>query len=242
MLLKKKILIFIIILLFIIPGKLFAQDIQFSGWVAWYHTQKLSEHWGYSFDAQLRSSDKYDYLKNVLLRPAINYYFAENKLVGLGYAYFATDGRTAVGAKTFRPENRIWQQFIYSHKLGKDIAVSHRFRLEERFLGETAPNKNDEVFAQRVRYFVRGIVPLKNDSTVFNRGTYLALQNEVFVNVQNKEKLNNHFFDQNRAYIGIGYRFSKKIDLEIAYLNQYSKQAKTYTLNNVEHLALYTRL
>ncbi|MDN5288224.1 MAG: hypothetical protein JWR38_4498 [Mucilaginibacter sp.] len=240
--LKKKLLVLIIILLFIIPTKLFAQDSQFSGWIALFHTQRLSEHWGYSFDGQLRSSDKFGYLKNVLIRPAANYYFAKNKVVALGYAYFTTDGRTAAGNETFRPENRIWEQYLYTHKLGKSIAVSHRFRLEQRFLGETAANKNDEAFAQRFRYYIRGIIPFKNDSAVFNRGLYLALQNEIFVNVQNLDKVNTHFFDQNRAYIGLGYRLSKKVDVEIAYLNQYSKQAKTYTVNNVAHLAFYTRL
>lgn len=238
--LKQKLSV-LIVLLFIVPAKLFAQDNQFSGWAALFHSQKLSEHWGYSFDGQFRSHDQISYLKNVLLRPSANYYFAKNKVGALGYAYIATNGRTASGDKTFRPEHRIWQQYTYSHKMGKSIAVSHRFRLEQRFLGNTAANKNDNYFAQRFRYFARGVIPFKNDSAVFSKGPFLALQNEVFVNVQHKNKVNKHFFDQNRAYVAVGYRISKMIDVETGYLNQYIKQAESYTLNHVAQLAFYTR-
>ncbi|SDE40379.1 Protein of unknown function [Mucilaginibacter pineti] len=238
--LKQKLSI-LIVLAFLVPAKLFAQDNQFSGWAAVFHSQKLSQHWGYSFDGQFRSADQVNFLKNTLLRPSANYYFAKNKVGALGYAYIATNGRTASGDKTFRPEHRIWQQYTYSHKVGKNVAVAHRFRLEQRFMGHSAPNKNDQYFSQRLRYFVRGIVPLKSDSAIFTQGAFLALQNEVFVNIQNKNKVNKHTFDQNRAYVAVGYRINKMIDIETGYLNQYIKQAENYTLNHVAQLALYTR-
>jgi hypothetical protein len=238
--LKKKLLVLIVLLFFIVPAKLFAQDNQFSGWGAWFHFQRFSEHWGASFDGQLRSHDELSYLKHILIRPAANYYFASNKVAALGYAYVATAGRTVDGDKTFRPEHRIWQQYTYSHKLGKNTAVSHRFRLEQRFLGNIT-NQNNHYFSQRLRYFVRGVIPFKNDSAVFSKGPFLALQNEAFANVQNKNKVNKHFFDQNRAYVAVGYRINKKVDVETGYLNQYIKQAEGYTLNHVAQLALYTR-
>ena len=93
----KKQLAIAAILLFVVPAKLRAQDNQFSGWAALFHTQKLSDRWGYSFDAQLRSHDEISYLKHILLRPSANYYFAKNKVGALGYAYIATNGRTASG-------------------------------------------------------------------------------------------------------------------------------------------------
>jgi hypothetical protein len=238
--LKKKLLVFAALLL-IIPARLFAQDNQFSGWAAVFHSQKLSEHWGYSFDGQLRSHDELSYLKHILLRPSANYYFAKNKVGALGYAYIATYGRTTAGDQTFRPEHRIWQQYTYTHKLSKNVNLAHRFRLEQRFLGNTAATKNDHYFAQRFRYFARAIVPLKKDSAVFAQGPFVALQNEVFVNIQNKNKVNKHFFDQNRAYVAVGYRINKMIDVETGYLNQYIKQAEAYTINHVAQLAFYTR-
>jgi hypothetical protein len=222
------------------PCKLFAQENQFSGWAALFHTQRFSPKWGMSFDAQFRSANHYDYLRNVLLRPSINYYFDKNKIGAVGYAYVSTNGRTITGEETFRPESRIWEQFIINHKVGKSVALQHRFRLEQRFVGNSASNRGDHYFSQRLRYFARAVIPFSGDS-VFTKGPFMGLQNEVFVNVQNKDKVNRHFFDQNRAYVAFGYRFSKKFDTEVGYLNQYQKQANTYTVNHIIQTAFYTR-
>ncbi len=121
-----------------------AQTNELSGWAAWFHTQRFSKHWGVSFDSQFRSADQADYLKNVLLRPNLNYYFG-NKSATLGYAYVSANGRTATGDKTLRHENRIFEQFIITQKAGVNTAISHRFRLEQRFWGATAVQQ--EVFS-----------------------------------------------------------------------------------------------
>jgi hypothetical protein len=216
-----------------------AQTNELSGWAAWFHTQRFNKHWGASFDGQFRSAHHAESLKNVLLRPNLNYYFGGNKSATLGYAYVSTNGRTATGAKTFREENRIFEQFIVTQKAGVNTAISHRFRLEQRYLGATPTQQ--EVFSQRVRYFIRGLIPFNSEPT-FTNGTFLALQNEVFANVQNKAKVNNHFFDQNRAYVAFGYRINKKIDIEAGYLNQYIQQTQAHTINHIVQIALYTRI
>ncbi|MGP2553986.1 DUF2490 domain-containing protein [Mucilaginibacter rubeus] len=174
---------------------------------------------GASFDAQFRSADQYDYLRNILLRPSVNYYFANNKIAALGYAYAANNGRNADGAPTFRPESRIWEQFIVNQKLGKATILQHRLRLEQRFVGNTTL-RNDQYFAQRFRYFARAVISLRHD-TLFTQGPFISLQNEVFINARNKSKVNGRIFDQNRAYVAIGYRLSKKMGIEKGYLNQY---------------------
>ena len=226
------------ILPFVIAQAATAQTNELTTWGAWFHTQKFSEHWGAGFDAQFRSSNHVGYLRNILLRPSASYYFDKDHRLDLGYAYIATNGRTAAGAKTFRPEHRIFEQFIISQKAGTNTGITHRFRLEQRFLGQTATQP--DVNAQRFRYFVRAVIPLSKQAP-FTQGTFVGLQNEVFANVQNKDKINKHFFDQNRAYAALGYRLNKKVDVEIGYLNQYIKQAEAYTINNVIQLALYTR-
>lgn len=226
----------------LLSTRLFAQSSQTTVWGAWFHTQRLSDKWGVAFDGQFRSADDVKYLRNILLRPSIAYYFDNNHVASIGYAYIGTNGRN-LDEKTHRNESRIWEQFVISHKVGR-IPLTHRFRLEQRFLGNTSVGDvegNDNLFSQRFRYFVRGIVPFKKDS-IFTQGIYLAAQNELFLNLQNKNKLNNSVYDQNRAFIAIGYRFSKKIDIEAGYLNQYSKVSKSsYTHNNVAQLVVYTR-
>lgn len=234
---KFKVFLFCCAIQLTVAGMASAQTNELSGWAAWFHTQKFNNHWGAAFDGQFRSAHHGAYLRNMLLRPSASYYFDKNHRTDLGYAYIATNGR-AGDNKTFRPEHRIFQQFIISHKAGSNTAVSHRFRLEQRFLGQTATQQ--DIFAQRFRYFVRGVVPFNKDA-VFTKGTFLALQNEAFANVQNKDKINKHTFDQNRAYMALGYRLNKMIDVEAGYLNQYIKQAETYTINHVMQVALYTR-
>jgi len=214
-----------------------AQLNEFTGWGAWFHTQKFSKHWGAFFDAQFRSSNDFGYLRNPLLRPAVSYYFNKNNIASLGYLFTGAHRKTGT-ENTFRTEHRIFQQYILMQKINSNTALQHRFRLEQRFVGSLG--KSDNYFAQRLRYFARSVVPFKKDS-VFTKGVFVGLQNEVFVNVQNKARLNGQFFDQNRAYAAIGYRLNKMIDLETGYLNQYINQAEGYTVNHVLQLVLYTR-
>jgi len=51
----------------------------------------------------------------------------------------------------------------------------------------------------------------------FTQGFFAALQNEVFVNIGDPSPVNGKFFDQNRAYLAVGYRWSRQFDLEMGY-------------------------
>jgi hypothetical protein len=234
----KKILTLFLLITILIPCKLFAQENRFSGWAALFHSQKFSPKWGMSFDGQFRSANHYDYLQNILLRPSVNYYFDNNKMAALGYAYIATNGR-AGSMETYRPESRIWEQLTINTKLSKNTTLQHRFRLEQRFVGNTTA-KTDHYFSQRLRYFARAVVPFKRDS-VFSKGPFLGLQNEVFVNVHNNHKVNKHFFDQNRAYVALGYRLHKKADVEFGYMNQFVQHISSSYFNHILQAAIYTR-
>ncbi|MGI4022139.1 MAG: DUF2490 domain-containing protein [Janthinobacterium lividum] len=194
-----------------------AQTNEFTGWGAWFYSHRFSKHWGVLFDAQFRSADDWKYLRNPLLRPAINYYFDKNKQLSAGYLFTGTHRKNET-ENIFRIEQRIFEQFIVTHKVGFNKQLQHRFRLEQRFVN--SQGNQSKYFAQRLRYFARGIIPFKKDSA-FTKGIFIGLQNEIFVNVQNRARLNGEFFDQNRAYAAVGYRLNKRIDLETGYLNQY---------------------
>jgi hypothetical protein len=70
---------------------------------------------------------------------------------------------------------------------------------------------------------------------------FAAVQNEVFLNVQNKDEVNGSLFDQNRAYGAAGYRFSPKVDVEAGYLHQSVNGRNFNTNNHIVQVALYTR-
>ena len=223
----------LILLFTIFTCNTFAQKVENTGWLAWNHSDKFSDKFGLHLDVQFRSADDYQFMRNIMVRPGLHYYLTQNQTLTVGYLYVNTQSRTESEVNHFI-ESRIWEQYMVNHKVGK-LPITHRLRLEQRFINNGPP-----VFSQRFRYFVRGLIPIKADST-FNKGIFVALQNEVFLNLQNKAKINDNLFDQNRAYVAAGYRFSKKIDLETGYLLQYSKGKLQDTRNHVWQLALYTR-
>jgi hypothetical protein len=210
-------------------------QIQNSGWLTLVNNTKFNEKWGVALDVQFRSADNWSYLRNVLVRPGITYYINSASNVTAGFLYATTRTELPTGT-TNLVEQRIWEQFIYNHKIKSSFAT-HRLRLEQRFM-ET---NTGDIFAQRARYFFRMLQPLQRSPSGFDQGIFIALQNELFFNIQNKDALNKSLFDQNRFMIAAGYRFAKKIDLEAGYLNQYIHGATTNTSNRVLQLALYTR-
>jgi hypothetical protein len=221
----------------ILPSKLIAQSSnQNSGWTALFHSQKFNNKIGAHFDFQVRSADDFDYVRNILIRPGITWFIDGNKNATLGYALILTNQRLEGAANDQLTESRIWEQFIFNQKIGK-IPLAHRFRLEQRFI-ETPL---EDVFSNRIRYFIRSVIPLTPQEDKFNTGLFMALQNEVFLNLQNKDKLNGHIFDQNRAYAALGYRLSPKMDIEAGYLNQAIKGRSSNTANHAVQVAFYTR-
>jgi hypothetical protein len=234
----KRFLFYIIIIFLSTNFTVVAQTVkQNSGWFLFLNNTKINKKWGAYFDMQLRTTDDYKKVRNLLLRPGITYYLSPKQEITLGYLLNPTYVYQSSQLDYHLTEHRIWEQYVFKHKL-KAIAVNHRFRLEQRFIERYQAK---DLFSQRFRYFFRFIIPLQKELQNFEKGAYLALQNEIFLNLQNKDELNTHVFDQNRAYGALGYRLNKKIDLEVGYLNQYSKGAVNNTINNVIQVAVYTK-
>lgn len=232
------------ILLMIMPAMAFAQS-QFTGWLASFNTFKTGKKTSIHFDAQLRSTDEFKQTQTLLLRPGINFHINKTTTLTAGYA-FISNRRNISGVSDMTVEHRIWQQALINQKI-KRITLAHRFRFEQRFLPMVTV-QNDELetngytMTGRLRYFARAILPFNKQSS-FTKGAFGALQNEIFVNVIDKYKVNGEFFDQNRAYLAIGYRLSPKADLEIGYLNQYVNGAgSAFANNHVLQVAGYLRL
>jgi hypothetical protein len=217
---------------------------QFSGWLATFNTVKVGKKTSIHSDFQWRSGDEIKFTQTLLLRAGLNYHLTKKSTLTAGYA-FIHNYRNMGGVDGYVPEHRIWEQFIYAHKIGK-VNTSHRFRLEQRFISRTfvsndALQKDGTVYASRFRYFIRNILPF-NNSTTFKKGPFAALQNEVFLNIGNKANVNGKTFDQNRLYGAIGYRFSKKFDLEAGYMNQYINGRTNDVNNHIVQVASYIRL
>ncbi len=221
---------------------LFAQT-RHSGWLASFNSFKTGKKTSIHAEAQLRSTDEIRQVQTLLLRAGLNYQLNSHLTVTAGYAYISN--KQSVGnVHGFAPEHRAWEQLLLQHRWSR-VFVSHRFRLEQRWLPITGV-VDDQIETDgyrpsgRFRYFLRNIIPFQN-SPVFTKGPFAAVQNEVFLNVTGKSKVNGRFFDQNRLYLALGYRLRPTFDMEIGYLNQYVLGRTGRTNNHVLQLACYLR-
>jgi hypothetical protein len=222
----------------------------FSGWGALFMSWKLDPRFSIVFDGQVRSNNEWKEVQSFIARPGLQYKINKNRnmFVTLGYGYIGNHRRIS-GVDGWGPEHRIWEQFILNQSFkpgGHALSLQHRFRLEQRFISRSFLGVNELEtrgydFAQRLRYFARAIYPLKK-SNAFTKGSFISLQNELFLNISNTNAVNGKFFDQNRAYGSIGYRFSPVFDLEIGYMNQYISGRTSNTSNSIIQLAGYLRI
>lgn len=185
------------------------------GWFNLTHTQKLSPKFDLLTDFQFRSANNFDYLGTRLLRGALGYNLNKQHSVALGYAN-VTDWEMMDDEKISTLENRFFQQYIYKNVVER-LRLNFRVRFEQRFRGP------EDEFSQRLRLQLGAVVPLIADEK-FSKGMYALLQSEVMFNVQNKEKINNSFFDQHRPLVALGYRFNKHIDTEVGYLRMQQRK------------------
>jgi Protein of unknown function (DUF2490) len=224
---------------------------QFMGWAAAFGSVKLNNQFGLHLEAQLRSGDEWKEVRSYILRTGLIYYIRANQNATVGYA-FIDHHRRIGGVSGWGPEHRIWEQYILNLPLNlsnRFISIQNRLRLEQRFISASVVSGDkletkDFNFSQRLRYFVRGIFPLlPNPEKRFQKGAFFSLQDEIFVNLGDASATNGKFFDQNRLYFSLGYRFSPKYDAEIGYMYQYLEgRGDAKTNNNILQLAGYFRL
>lgn len=208
---------------------------QQSGWAAWFNTTKFSERWSLVSDAQLRSSDGWEEPRNLLLRAGGSYAISPQLSLVAGYAYIDTYSPTAPTLT----EHRSWQQLVAQQRV-LGYPLTHRLRLEQRFIERVGTK---DLYSDRLRYFLRLVAPIEVAAPGgFVRGSYLALQNELFLHLTARSELNGRLFDQNRLYGGLGYRISPRLDVELGYLNQRLEGRVQDTDNHVVQFSLHTRL
>ena len=197
---------------------LLSQSNTSNGWVVSNHEQKISEKISFKTDVQFRSANQFKYVEAVLLRPYLVFSLTSKHSLGAGYAYLGNKTIESNQQK-FQIEHRIWQQFQIENKWNKS-EITNRVRLEQRFIQKEAAFN----FVQRFRYYARFQSAIFKGSA--DGGFFVGLQNEIFLNIQNKEVVNDKLFDQNRVYAGLGFRFSQAVAIEAGYIYRYQIEDK----------------
>lgn len=205
-----------VILLFA-PLSLFAQSSDFGNWLIYFGDKKINNKWNWHHEVQYRNFNFIGDTEQLLLRTGLGYNLSENNNnIHLGYAFIYSEpyiGNTE--EKTSFSEHRIYQQFITRQAFGR-FSIQHRYRFEQRFF--------EDDFRLRLRYFLAFNIAL-NSKHIADKTLYLSAYNELFVNSEQT------FFDRNRLYGGLGYRFSKNIRAEIGVMNQTTNSVSRNQLN-----------
>ncbi|MBK8818800.1 MAG: DUF2490 domain-containing protein [Saprospiraceae bacterium] len=223
---KRIILIFTI--LFFTFGFMSAQNTRINhhntiGWFNYFGTIKLSKKFGLHTEYQWRRDEIITDWQQSLLRIGLNYSLNPRVLFRVGYGWIETFpyGEYSInGLGRDFSEHRVFEMVQLSHKEGI-IDFSHRFMLEQRFVGRYSSaneTKEDEFpLLHRIRYMVRCQAPLKGKE-IKDKTPYVAIYDEVFIGFG--KNVNANVFDQNRIGIVFGYRFNKNVRIEGGYLNQ----------------------
>jgi hypothetical protein len=145
-------------------------------------------------------------------RVGLGYQLTDNNKVIFGYAY--QYGEPPYG-KTQLNEQRAWQQHEYKLNLAESDTLTFRSRLEER----TVDISDDT----SVRF--REQAKLTHN---LNKKWSLIASEEFFTNVNKTNWGPVSGFDQNRGFVGVGYKFNDNYRTEIGYLNQYMNRENNY--------------
>jgi hypothetical protein len=189
---------------------------QIGAWYMYFFGKNLPDSkWGFQGDAQWRNWDLGGDLEQLLLRGGVTYRPQSiNALLTLGYANITT-GAFGDSSATVN-EDRIYQEALLPHQLGDRVFLRHRFRFEQRW----AENQD---FRTRFRYALFMDIPL-NQADMSEGAVYLALYNELFINMENDigDGRMVNTYDRNRSYAAIGYSLRDKLKLQGGYMYQHS--------------------
>ena len=238
---NKKELIFFTVIFFISLQNFFGQNNRLNtsnniGWFNYFGTFKVSEKFGFHTEYQWRRDNIIKDWQQSLLRVGLNYNLNPRILFRLGYAWIETFpyGEIPIsGLGRDFTEHRIFEMVQLSHKEGI-IDFSHRFMLEQRFVGRYS-SANETVedefpLLNRARYMFRLQVPLKGRE-IKDKTPYIAFYDEIFIGFG--ENVNANVFDQNRIGVLMGFRFNKNVRIEGGYINQTLQLGRQINSKNI---------
>jgi len=210
-------IVLMVITLSLLPGILRGQEKEFENrdmiWLGYFDQTRLTNKSGVWIDLHLRLNEFGSEKHTALARIAYMYYLTDHTKLSAGYAHqtlYGHDGNPNV------PEHRGWQQIQWTEKK-RGFNMMQWVRLEERFREKVSEGEltGDYAFNYRIRYNMAFTIPLTGKE-VAPKTPFLFVNNEVFINF-GKEIVNN-YFDQNRAFIGGGYQFTKHLNAQLGYM------------------------
>jgi hypothetical protein len=215
----KRLTFLLLLLLFLLPtGFARSKSNDLGQWDAISLELPVSDKVKASLDLQGRLNQNITSKDQLFIRPSIGYQVTPHVSLWQGYTWAPkfNDG--------MRNENRVWQQVLFEHSY-KDIAITNRIRLEERFIANVPGT------SVRGRHLFRLSKPFGH-----HKKWYLLTSNEFFVNINSKMGGPQSGFDQNRSFIGLGRKLTRHVSVEAGYQLQYVNERDTP--DNLNHIGL----
>ncbi|QKG57590.1 DUF2490 domain-containing protein [Hymenobacter sp. BRD128] len=195
-------------------------------WFTYSADHQVAAKWAVHTEAQWRRVQAGGHPQQLLLRLGGVYGLAKDVQLGGGYTYFVTYpyGRyptAELGQPT--PEHRVYEDVTFGADYAR-LHLTHRLRLEQRWLGLLDPARPTEVaswqYQNRARYQLAGQVPLQG-ATLDDHEWYVTFFDELFISFG--PNVGQNVFNQNRLSGGLGHQFTKNFQLELNYLNQWTQ-------------------
>lgn len=183
----------------------------FQIWIPININAKLTEQLRGFLELQPRIGDNASNLTSAIVRPALGWALNEKATLWVGYGMQADS--VTPDSDTYLIENRAWQGFTWKDTANeKQLIWEVRNRLEERFLAQNAAPS----IRWRTRFRVEQLIPDWPSWSVI-------ASEEIFVTLN--DNANNANLQagaqQNRLYVGVGYRFAPEVQMETGYLYQH---------------------
>ncbi|REC62890.1 DUF2490 domain-containing protein [Chryseobacterium pennae] len=175
-------------------------------WFQYLMSAKLTDKSTLTALTQYRSFDLAYDTRLFLVSAYVDYEVAPEVRPAVGAMFLILDSYKSDNTKKERYEKRPFQQVSLGGNIGR-TSISHRFRVEERFISN--PNE----FIVRLRYLISLRIPFNKAGE--KERLYGILKNEIRMNASKEET-----FDSNRLTAGIGIKTGKTSAIEVAFINQ----------------------
>lgn len=181
---------------------------------------EFNKHWSAALDMQFRYEYTDGDIFQWLIRPSVAY------KTSAGWQFIAGYGRFALypnpNGLPARPEQRAWQEVARKWTIGEHHSLTPKIRFEQRFIKGYALDgladhydHNSERLRLRLDY-----------KYLFHKDAHLFLLAGEEYMIQ---RLDDGFtvFDQNRAWVGAGYKFNPHFTLQASYLFLHQRRNAT---------------
>lgn len=161
-------------------------------------------------EGQARFDDNWQRWYQGVARAALGYSLSDRATIWVGYSWVPTQ---PAGPSSYISQQDVFPAFRYiaPTTLG---TFTFRTMVDTNFLRGDQPRV-------RPRQLIRFLRPIG-----FEQRLSLVVWDEVFVRVNSTPWGGTSGFDQNRAFIGLGWSFSPDVRTEVGYMNQYVDDAR----------------